>query len=455
MGKLTVILVVCATVAGACAGGPPGGHESPPGVGGNDDPGGTGGKTPGGAGGGGRADGSGGTTPSGGSGGTAPVNPGTGGVNPGTGGANPGTGGANPGTGGANPDAGPARPDPSDGGGSGAGGVGAPPPTAGTLGSGNPTSTGLDRHDALYCGEWQKTTKPGDTIYLVKGGKVVWSYSLNTSGGNEFGDCTLTSYGTVFYPLKNSGAFEIKVDLAKGKATSDDIVWSYKQDAGTEVHSVQPIGKNKALVMQNGNPAKLMLINKDLAKVCTSGAPCVEKTWNPDSGGKVHGMFRHVRMLANGNLLVPHMGGGSSGHVKEYTQDWKVVWDYNPGGQPWAAVRLHNGNTLVSGNMAGWVREVSPDLKVVWEVTRADFPSQMYLAQGAHRLKNGNTLISNWCGPAATGQWPSTVQYFEVTPDKKFVWQVKQWDNPNLGPGSSIQALDDPGVPENPGDLQR
>ena len=42
-----------------------------------------------------------------------------------------------------------------------------------------------------------------------------------------------------------------------------------------------------------------------------------------------------------------------------------------------------------------------------------------------------------------------------MTPDKKFVWQVKQWNNPNLGPGSSIQALDELGVPENPGELQR
>ena len=325
------------------------------------------------------------------------------------------------------------------------------------LGSGNPMSTGLDRHDALYCGEWQKTTKPGDTIYLIKGGKVVWSYSLNSSGGNEYGDCTLTSYGTVFYPLKNSGAFEMKVDLTKGKGDTGDLVWQYKQDGGSEVHSVQPIGKDKVMVMQNGTPAKLMIIDKTKAKICSSGMPCIEKTFNPDSGGTVHGMFRHVRYLANGNLLVPYTGGNtpSKGHVKEYTQDWKVVWDYDSGGSPWAAVRLHNGNTLVSGNGGGWVREVSPDLKVVWEVTKADFPATMYLAQGAQRLKNGNTLISNWCGPAGTGEWPNTVQYFEVTPDKKFVWQVKSWTNPNLGPGSSIQALDEAGTPENPGELQR
>jgi hypothetical protein len=329
--------------------------------------------------------------------------------------------------------------------------------TGGPLGGGNPMSTGFDRHDALYCGEWQKTTKPGDTIYLVKGGKVVWSYSLSTSGGNEYGDCTLTSYGTVFYPLKNSGAFEMRVDLTKGKGDAGDIVWQYKQDGGTEVHSVQPIGKDKAMVMQNGTPAKLMIIDKTKAKVCSSGMDCIIKTFNPDSGGTVHGMFRHVRYLANGNLLVPYTGGNtpSKGHVKEYTPDWKVVWDYDSGGSPWAAVRLHNGNTLISGNGGGWVREVSPDLKVVWEVTKADFPATMYLAQGAQRLANGNTLISNWCGPAATGEWANTVQYFEVTPDKKFVWQLKQWNNPNLGPGSSIQALDEAGVPENPGELQR
>jgi hypothetical protein len=393
--------------------------------------------------------GSGGSTSTG-SGGSAPTGSG------GAGGGSSATGGST----GTTPDAGAgaggstATPDGSAG---GMGGGGSTEPTGGAIGSGNPASMGLDRHDALICGEWQKTTKPGDTIYLIKGGKVVWTYSLSSSGGNEFGDCTLTSYGTVFYPLKGSGAFEMKVDIAKGKGSAADLVWSYHQDGGTEVHSVQPIGKDKALVMQNGNPAKLMLIDKTKSKDCTSKDPCVLKTWNPDSGGTVHGMFRHVRMLANGNLLIPYTGGGSAskGHVKEYTQDWKVVWDYDSGGSPWAAVRLHNGNTLVSGNGGGWFREISPDLKVVWEITKAEFPSTMYLAQGAHRLKNGNTIVANWCGPAGTGTWPSTTQYWEVTPDKKFVWTVKSWTDPNLGPGSSLQALDDPGVPENPGELQR
>ncbi|MGA2705933.1 MAG: hypothetical protein ABSH35_33235 [Isosphaeraceae bacterium] len=42
----------------------------------------------------------------------------------------------------------------------------------------------------------------------------------------------------------------------------------------------------------------------------------------------------------------------------------------------------------------------------------------------------------------------------EVTPDKKLVWALREWTDPaDLGPASSLQLLDEPGVAEN-GDLQ-
>jgi hypothetical protein len=318
-----------------------------------------------------------------------------------------------------------------------------------TLGGGNPGSMGLDRHDALYCGEWQKSTKPGDTIYLIKGGKVAWTHSLTTSGQDEFGDCRMLSNGHVVYNLKAHGAQEIVPDLQSGK--EGPIVWRYDEEAGTEVHAVQPIGLDKMLVMQNGTTPKLMLIDKTAAAVCKAGMSCVTKTWLPESHGGVHGMFRHVRMLANGNLLVPYTSGGK---VVEYTQDWQVVWEYPVGGSAWQAVRLHNGNTLISGNSGGWVREVNPAKQVVWSFEKADAPFPIYVTQGAMRLANGNTIINNWCGPvASTADWPKTIQVFEVTPAKQVVWKVQQWMDPNLGPGSSTQLLDEPGIPEKPGDL--
>ena len=40
------------------------------------------------------------------------------------------------------------------------------------------------------------------------------------------------------------------------------------------------------------------------------------------------------------------------------------------------------------------------------------------------------------------------VQAVEVTPEKKVVWALREWTKPNLGPATTIQILDEPGVPE-------
>jgi hypothetical protein len=47
------------------------------------------------------------------------------------------------------------------------------------------------------------------------------------------------------------------------------------------------------------------------------------------------------------------------------------------------------------------------------------------------------------------------VQLLEVTPAEIVVWALREWNNPDLGPASSIQLLDEPGTPEIPGDLQQ
>jgi len=78
----------------------------------------------------------------------------------------------------------------------------------------------------------------------------------------------------------------------------------------------------------------------------------------------------------------------------------------------------------------------------------------LYTVQEVSRLANGNTVICNWAGSAKKENWPTVVQIIEVTPDKKVVWALREWTNPDLGPASSIQLLDEPGVAEK-GALQR
>ena len=38
--------------------------------------------------------------------------------------------------------------------------------------------------------------------------------------------------------------------------------WNYDSPAGTEIHTTWPVDKDRVLIMQNGNPAKALIINK-------------------------------------------------------------------------------------------------------------------------------------------------------------------------------------------------
>jgi hypothetical protein len=140
------------------------------------------------------------------------------------------------------------------------------------------------------------------------------------------------------------------------------------------------------------------------------------------------------------------------GKVVEYSKAGKEIWSVEAP-NAWAAVRLENGNTLISGNGAGYVREVNPRGETVWEIKKDDLsgihPSTV---QELTRLHNGKTLINNWTASLPLQDQPATVQLIEVTPEKKVVWALRDWKH--LGPASSTQLLDEPGVPEH-GDLQR
>jgi len=295
---------------------------------------------------------------------------------------------------------------------------------------------GLKQHPFLYCGEWD-TRKPVQTMYIVRGGKVVWSYSVPNK--DELDDCHMLSNSHVLFARKN-GATEITQEKK--------VVWNYDAPPGTEIHSAQPIGKDRVLFMQNGTPAKLILMNK------TAGAIEMEQvvvTARPDDPKSVHGQFRHVRMTNAGTYLVAHL---NMGKVVEYDKNWKEIWSC-PAPSAWAAVRLKNGNTVISGNQHGYVREVNSKGEIVWELKKDDLPGfPLHVVQEVSRLKNGNTVICNWSGFLKKPEWPTVFQIIEVTPDKREVWALREWLDPDLGPASSIQLLDEPGKAEK-GELQR
>jgi len=291
---------------------------------------------------------------------------------------------------------------------------------------------GLAQHPFLYCGEWQQQGHNEQTIYLVRDGKVAWTYSIPPK--QELGDCTRLSSGNILFS-RRLGASEITPD----KRT----VWNFDAPLGSEIHTTYPLGRDRVLLMQNGNPAKLLVMNKATGKV---EKELILPTAKPDNP---HGQFRHVRVTKDGTFLVAHL---DLGKVVEYNADGEEIWSV-PAPSAWAAVRLKNGNTLISGNQHGYVREVNRKGEVVWEINKDDLPGiRLYTVQEVDRLANGNTVICNWPGSVPLADWPGVVQVIEVTPDKRVVWALRDWIN--LGPASSIQLLDEPGVPEN-GDLER
>jgi hypothetical protein len=219
-------------------------------------------------------------------------------------------------------------------------------------------------------------------------------------------------------------------------------VWRYDAPAGTEIHTCQPIGLDKVMFVQNGLPPKLMVVNiKTGAVEIEHELPFVQ----PPNPKNIHGEFRRVRYTAQGTYLVPFL---TLNQVVEYDKNFNEVWSYKIK-SPWAALRLKNGNTLITDEAESLTREVNPKGETVWEFKVSDLPEAYRFAeapQSCTRLANGNTIF---CSRGAKGKTPQLV---EVTPDKKVVWVLQDWKT--LGSATAVQILDDPGIPENPGESE-
>lgn len=299
---------------------------------------------------------------------------------------------------------------------------------------------GLAEHPFLYCGEYEHNAAQ-QTVHLVRDGKQVWSYAIKfrvlrdeKPDIQELGDCTLLPDGHVLLTTR-FGAMEVTPDKT--------VAWQYIAPSGTEIHSLQALDGDRVLLAQNGNPAKLLLVDRKRNVIERSLVVPVGKPH------EVHGQLRRARLTAAGTFLVAHM---DMNQVVEYDESMKPLWSL-PVESPWHALRLKNGNTLVSSNK-GFVREVDAMGRTVWSFTRADAARAGYELrniQEVSRLANGNTVMSNWvAGSLPPRDWPGSVQVLEVTPDKQVVWALRQWTSPNLGPATSIQLLDQPA-----GELQR
>jgi len=278
---------------------------------------------------------------------------------------------------------------------------------------------GAEQFDFFYAGE-----SKARNMYIVRNGKVTWSYS-DTTGKGEISDAVLMGNGNVLF------AHQFGVTLIN---RDKKVLWNYDAPDGFEVHTAQPIGNEHVVFVQNGNPAKVFVINIRTNKV--------EKEFSIPFKSTTHGQIRHARLTQRGTLLVAHM---DLGKVCEYDIDGNQLSSIDVPGV-WSAVPLKNGNILVTSNL-GFVKEMTSAGDSVWNCSLKDIQGYtINNPQLALRLSNGNTLINNWFN-----QWGNTfdpanapVQAIEITPEKKIVWALRSWIAPlNLGPSTTIQILND------------
>ncbi|MDE6341023.1 MAG: DUF362 domain-containing protein [Muribaculaceae bacterium] len=278
-------------------------------------------------------------------------------------------------------------------------------------------TTDLARHDFFYVGESKQPR-----MFIVKNGNIEWQHTASDRKG-EISDAILLTDGNMLI-AHQYGIAEITPD--------HKTLWSLDAPEGCEIHTIQPVGEDKVLFVQNGRPAKVVVMEIPSLRVLKEfPLPVSEK-------GSVHGQFRNARLTSRGTLLVSNMG---LGFVAEYNSDGKEIDRWKIQG-PWSATEVgKDGNILIVAK--GRVREINRRGEVIKEILLSDYG--VTSPQKAVRLKNGNTIVNNWYN-----EWNKTpmdtlnapVQAIEITPEGETVWTLRAWTNPDLGPSTTIQPLD-------------
>lgn len=251
-----------------------------------------------------------------------------------------------------------------------------------------------------------------------KDGKVEWSIEVG-----DIHDAWVLPGGNVLYQQGWTKVVEITPDKK--------VVWTYdaaKANPGqrVEVHAFQRLDDGATMVAESGT-ARIVEIARDGTVRKEVKLPIAR----PDA----HRDTRSVRKLANGHYLVCHEGLAK---VCEYDGDGKVVWQHDVKSAVYGAIRLGNGNTLISAGNGHRVFEVDPAGKEVWAIGQHDLAGiELAWTTQVARLPNGNTVVVNCHGR------PGDPQILEVTPQKRVVWSYR--DFTTLGDATPVaEVLDDP-----------
>jgi len=230
---------------------------------------------------------------------------------------------------------------------------------------------------------------------LDERGAVVWDYSV--------------PHPQDAWLLPNGNLLTTYYQGVREVTREKQIVWEYKTEKPNEIPSCQPLPDGNVLIGIVGE-CRLIEVNRQGAIVHEVRLATTVK--------QPHAQFRMCRKTPAGTYLVPFMAEGA---VREYDATGKVIREFPREPNPIAALRLPNGNTLISAG--GAVTEYDGENHIVWRVDGEWLPAiQLGILAGLQRLPNGNTIVCNWNTRDNGDKVGAHV--FEVTPDKRIVWKI-------------------------------
>ena len=241
-------------------------------------------------------------------------------------------------------------------------------------------------------------------------GDPIWQYKTEGPKRGHTGhhDVHLLPNGNILFHDTWTSVKEITLDKK--------IVWEYdcatsngNQGKRVDVHAFARLKNGNTVIIESG-VGRIIEVDKEGKLV---------HQFPLKKGGTQS--TRWVRKTPKNTWLVC---SENPGVVTEYDNEGKVVWDYLIKTRVYGAIRLKNGNTLIASGSGNSIVEVNPKKEVIWEVKGKvpDTEIQLKWMTCLQEEANGNYIIGN-CHAG-----PENPQIFEITKEKKVVWEYNEFE---------------------------
>lgn len=248
--------------------------------------------------------------------------------------------------------------------------------------------------------------------------ELLWQRSIEALHDLQWLGDTSDGHGRVL--IQDSWTRVLEIDTA-----SDAVLWSYDALAHgsdpVEIHSFRRLDDGTTMIAESGR-GRLVFV--DDAGAIVGGIPLELDAPHP------HHDTRLVRPTPAGTFLVAHERDGV---VREYDRDGALIWSYDVplfdrapapghgheahGDQVFCALRLADGDTLVTTGNGSSLLRVRPNGSLRWHLGAEDLGGvRLAWTTTVQVLSNGNLVLGN-CHAG-----PEQPQLVEITPEGELVW---------------------------------